>query len=113
MVDVFCHFCNNSYSRGHAWIFCAQESEELGVLIVLETLKTAKKVVGIKQLRRALKESRAVTVFFADDADPMLIAPLALECTAQHVEIVRVATMTELGDACGISVPSACAAIVR
>ena len=43
----------------------------------LETLKTAKKVVGCKQVRRAIQEGRAVTLFLADDADPMLTAPLA------------------------------------
>ena len=80
---------------------------------MLETLKTAKKVVGCKQVRRALQEGRASVLFLADDADPMLTAPLALEATMQGVEIVRVATMTALGRHCGISVSAACAAIVR
>ena len=79
----------------------------------LEDLKTAKKVVGCKQLRRALSEDRAVVVFLADDADPMLTAPLALQSTMQGVEIVRADTMEQLGRACGISVSAACAAIVR
>ena len=79
----------------------------------LETLKTAKKVVGCKQVRRAIQEGRIVTLFLADDADPMLTAPLALEATMQGVEIVRAATMTALGRDCGISVSAACAAIVR
>ena len=55
----------------------------------LETLKTAKKVVGCKQTRRAIQEGRASVLFLADDADPMLTAPLALEATMQGVEIVR------------------------
>ena len=79
----------------------------------MERLKEDKKVVGLKQLRRALNENRAVLVFLADDADPMLTAPLALQSTMQGVEIVRASTMAELGRACGISVPAACAAIVR
>ena len=44
----------------------------------LESLKTAKKVVGCKQTRRAIQEGRASVLFLADDADPMLTAPLAL-----------------------------------
>ena len=79
----------------------------------LESLKTAKKVVGCKQTRRAIQEGRASVLFLADDADPMLTAPLALEATMQGIEIVRAPTMTALGRQCGISVSAACAAIVR
>ena len=75
----------------------------------LESLKTAKKVVGCKQTRRAIQEGRASVLFLADDADPML----ALEATMQGIEIVRAPTMTALGRHCGISVSAACAAIVR
>ena len=35
---------------------------------MLEELKSAKKVVGIKQLTKALKEGRAAKVFIAADA---------------------------------------------
>ena len=80
---------------------------------MLETLKTAKKVVGCKQVRRALQEGRAVALFLADDADPMLTAPLALMATMSGAEIVRAANMAVLGQACGISVPAAVAATVR
>ena len=67
----------------------------------LESLKTAKKVVGCKQTRRAIQEGRASVLF------------LALEATMQGIEIVRTPTMTALGRHCGISVSAACAAIVR
>ena len=70
----------------------------------LESLKTAKKVVGCKQTRRAIQEGRASVLFLADDA---------LEATMQGIEIVRAPTMTALGRHCGISVSAACAAIVR
>ena len=43
---------------------------------MLEELKTAKKVVGIKQLRRALKDRSAKLVFLAKDADPALTGRL-------------------------------------
>ena len=79
----------------------------------LESLKTAKKVVGCKQVRRAIQEGRALTLYLADDADPMLTAPLALEATMRGVEIIRVATMSALGKHCGISVSAACAATIR
>ena len=66
----------------------------------LESLKTAKKVVGCKQTRRAIQEGRASVLFLA-------------EATMQGMEIVRAPTMTALGRHCGISVSAACAAIVR
>ena len=43
----------------------------------LETLKSADRVTGLKQVGKAVKNHRAVRVFLADDADPMLTQPLA------------------------------------
>ena len=80
---------------------------------MLEALKTAKKVVGVKQLRRALNEHRVLQIFLADDADPQLTEPLERQCCGEQIPVIRVDTMRELGKACGISVGSACAAIVR
>lgn len=80
---------------------------------MLHELKTAKKVVGIKQLRRALTDHTAKTVFVAKDADPLLTQPLKTLCRESGVELVEVATMAELGKACGIAVGAAAAAIVQ
>ena len=74
---------------------------------MLEELKTAKKVVGIKQLRRALKDRSAKLVFLAKDADPALTGPLLAQCCENGVEVVTDITMSELGKACGIAVSSA------
>ena len=43
---------------------------------MLDELKTAEKVVGIKQLRKALAAGKAKTVFIAEDADPLLTEPI-------------------------------------
>ena len=80
---------------------------------MLDELKTAKKVVGIKQLRRALADQTAELVFLAKDADPALTEPLLDRCRADGVEVVSGVTMAELGKACGISVGAAAAAILR
>ena len=80
---------------------------------MLEKLKTEKKVVGIKQLRRALNEHRALVVFLADDADPALTEPIAARCAEEGVPGTQVASMLELGRACQISVSAAAAALVR
>ena len=80
---------------------------------MLDELKTEKKVVGIKQLRRALTDQTAELVFLAKDADPALTEPLMTQCRENGVEVVTDITMSELGKACGIAVSSAAAAIVR
>ena len=79
---------------------------------MLEDLKNAKKVVGIKQLRRALADNTAKTVFLADDADPALTEPIRLTCKEKNVPCISVCSMRQLGTACGIAVGAAAAAIV-
>lgn len=79
---------------------------------MLDELKTARRVVGIKQLRKALAAGRAKTVFIAEDADPALTEPLVRQCHELNVAVVPVATMQQLGAACEISVSAAAAAIV-
>lgn len=79
---------------------------------MLQELKTANKVVGIKQLKKSLRAGKAVHVFLADDADPMVTEPLLTDCNAAGVEVTKVPTMQELGRACGISVGAAAAAII-
>ena len=70
------------------------------------------RVVGIKQVKRALREGRALEVL-ADDADPALTEPLEAACREAGVKVTHTASMKELGRACAISVGAACAAFVR
>ena len=79
---------------------------------MLDELKTKAKVVGIKQLRKSLKDGQGVCAFIALDADPRLTDPLAEECARLGVELVFVSTMDELGKACGISVGAAAAGLL-
>ena len=79
---------------------------------MLEQLNTQQKVVGIKQLRKSLKDGKVLRAFAAENADPRLTDPLADECQRLGVELIWVPTMTELGKACGISVGAAAAGIL-
>ena len=63
---------------------------------MLDELKSARKVVGIKQLRKSLKGGQIVRAYLAEDADPRLTDPIRTECAALGVELVTVATMVEL-----------------
>ena len=79
---------------------------------MLDQLKTHRRVVGIKQLRRALKEGSVQGAFLARNADPALTEPLVELCESLGVEICWIGTMSELGKACGISVGAAAAGIL-
>lgn len=80
---------------------------------MLSQLKTASKVVGVKQLKKALREGRAAHVFVAMDAEPRVIAPILDLCRETGVEVTEVATMRELGAACQIEVGAAVAGLLR
>lgn len=81
--------------------------------MALEHLKDAARVIGLKQVRKAMQGGRAAAVFLADDADARITAPLAELCEAQNVPVERVASMAELGKACGIDVGAAAAALTQ
>jgi len=79
---------------------------------MLSELEHCDKVVGAKQVRRALLGGRAKALYAARDADPALTGPLA-ECAGERGVPVRwVDSMRELGRACGIAVGAAVAACV-
>ena len=78
-----------------------------------ERLTSSRKVIGTKQLLKALRAGRVRIAYVADDADPFLREPLVEQCQAAGVEVVPVATMKELGKLCGIHVGAACAGLLR
>lgn len=80
---------------------------------MLDELKAAGKVVGIKQLRRALSSDSVRKVFLAEDADPRLTEPLLEQCHGLGVCVETIPAMKELGRACGIDVGAAAAGILR
>ena len=81
--------------------------------MTLDALKGASRVMGIKQVSKAVKRGDATCVFLADDADTRVIEPLIVLCQGQGVPVEHAATMADLGNACGIEVGAAAAAILR
>ena len=75
-------------------------------------LTNSAKVVGVKQVRRALNAGRAKRLYLARDADPPLTHPLAGQAREQGVETLWLDSMKELGRDCGISVGAAVAAAI-
>jgi large subunit ribosomal protein L7A len=80
---------------------------------MLSMLKTGEKLVGINQARKAVMKGKAKAVFIAEDAEHRIVQPVRELCTGADVEIVRVPTMKELGEACGIEVGAAVAVLLR
>ena len=77
----------------------------------MERLSGSEKVVGLKQVRRAVTEGRVNLVFLACDADPRLTESLEALCNEHSVSVVWDYTMAQLGKACGIAVGTAAAAV--
>ena len=69
-------------------------------------------VVGAKQLKKALIGGRAQRVFLAKNADPGLTEPIEAMCRERNVSCAWVSSMADLGQACGIEVGAAAAAVV-
>ncbi len=79
---------------------------------MLNELETAAKVVGVKQVRRALTNGQAKRLYLAKDADPHLTGPLERQAGERNVEVAWTESMKALGKACGIAVGAAVAAII-
>lgn len=80
---------------------------------MLEELKNAKRVIGIKQVTKAVNNGLAGCVFLAADADDRVLKPLKTLCESKKVKVITGVTMTELGKACSIEVGAAAAAIIN
>ena len=79
---------------------------------VTEELAKSNFIVGVKQLKKALKNGTARMVFLACNADPAITEPIAALCQHNGVAYAWVKSMTDLGRACGIEVGAAAAAAV-
>ena len=69
-----------------------------------------KRVAGVKQVNKALENSKAQQVFVALDADKKLQEKIIILAQEKNVKIVYAETVSQLGKDCGIAVPAAAAA---
>ena len=70
---------------------------------------SSNRVVGAKQVRKALQAGGAGRLCFALDADPALTEPLAALAVQIGAAVEEIPTMKELGKLCGIEVGAAVA----
>jgi len=79
----------------------------------LDELKDAHRVIGSKQVKKAVNSGLARKVFIAGDAEPHILDSIVGQCRQSQIEYEIVETMKLLGDACGIEVGSATAALLH
>jgi len=78
----------------------------------LNDLQEGKKVIGTKQVKKAIIKGQTKKVYLADDAEPHIINALRILCQQHQIEIEEVNQMEELGNACGIEVGAAAVALL-
>lgn len=79
---------------------------------MLTELVGAKKVIGLKQTKKALREGSVKCVYLSVDADIRLRETVTALCKEAAVPVVEAPSMAELGHACGIQVGAAVAAML-
>ena len=72
-----------------------------------------KRVVGTKQVLRALSEDRAARVFLGKDADGFIYHRINGLCEEKRVPVTVVDSMQELGRLCTVDVKTASAAVLK
>jgi large subunit ribosomal protein L7A len=76
-------------------------------------LNTDNKVVGTKQVKRALANGKVEMVYIARDAEKKIINEIATICNENQIKITYVESMKKLGEACNIDVSAASAALLK
>ena len=72
-----------------------------------------RRVVGTKQLLRAMDEGKVAHAFVAKDADLLLTKRVVDRCFERNIPCTQVESMEQLGRACGIDVKAAAAGLLR
>jgi len=75
--------------------------------------KISAKTVGLKQTMKAVRSGRAREVYLARDVDGRLSCEVTALCSSFNVPVIFVDSMKELGEACGIQVGAATAAVLK
>lgn len=82
-------------------------------MLSLDNLKQFPRVIGAKQVKKAITQGIVKKVYIAGDAEPHVIEPIKQLCCQHQVEIETVNSKKMLGEACGIEVGSAAVALLN
>lgn len=85
-----------------------------GRFSAMEMLRSGgRKVVGTKQVLRALKAGTVSRVYVGNDADTFIYQQIVRAAEDARVPCVRVPSMKELGMVCGVDVSTAAAGLLK
>ena len=79
----------------------------------LDTLKIARKTIGVKQVTKAVEKDLVQKIYIARDAEQRLVEPLQMLCSEKNVTMDTGFSMEELGEACSIEVGAAAVAVLK
>ncbi len=80
---------------------------------MLSELADERRLVGIKQCTKAVKEGQAEQAYLAKGVAPDIAEPFVALCDKCMVPLVMVATKKELGELCHIDVEASVAVILK
>ena len=92
---------------------CPEDNERKIELMNQALADVDRRVVGTKQLLRALDEGRVAHAYVAQDADLLLTKRVVDRCYDMNIPCTQVDTMEKLGRACGIDVRAAAAGLLK
>ena len=75
--------------------------------------KNGQRVVGFKQTIKAVMEGNVTCIFLANDADLVIREKIVNLCNSAGIELIYIDSKAKLGEACGIDVGSATAALLK
>ena len=104
--------CYNVALRGLIAPICAPK-KTLGGADLLSELKNSPRIVGVKQLRKAIGRDEIRRVFLAEDAAPAVTGPIESLALEKGIPVTPVPSMKELGRACGIAVGASAAGLLN
>ena len=81
--------------------------------MTLENLRKAQRVIGVKQVTKAINKDQVSYVFLGADADGRVVEPLVGLCAERKIPLETACTMGELGKACSIEVGAAAVAVLK
>ncbi len=73
----------------------------------------SRRIVGARQVLRAIAAGEMAHVYIARDADPFVTRPVMDACEKSGVRFTETETMATLGKACGIDVKASVAGVKK
>lgn len=92
---------------------CAEDNERKKLFMHEGLADVDRRVVGTKQVLRALDEGKIARAYVAQDADLLLTKRVVDRCYDMDIPCTQVESMEKLGRACGIDVKAAAAGLLK